>query len=97
MQTQDVTSQAVIVVSAESFAKWQRVKQAASALAKEAEVLKAECGFPDTEKLVALLEIPEGGKGAAVIVNGNGAPIGKLSVFWKDAYIVQAGFSSRVS
>lgn len=88
---------ASITVNAEAFAKWQKAKQAAQALAKEADALRMECGFPETETLVSLLGVAECGKGSAVIVNGNGVPIGKVSVFWKDAYVVKAGFSSRIS
>lgn len=92
-----ITSPATIIVSAEKFARWQKAKQAATAAAKEADALKAECGFPETLALAELLEVPVGGKGEAVIVDGNSRPVGKLSLFWKDEYVVKAGFTCRIS
>jgi hypothetical protein len=85
-------------VNGPAFAKWRKAVDAANAAKKEAETLKEVCGFPDTESLRRLLGVTEWQtKGAAVIVDGNGKPVGKVSVFFKDAFVMPAGFSSRVS
>lgn len=96
--TTTTTIPALITVNGPAFAKWRKAVDAASAAKKEADALRQECGFPDTDALRRMLGLTEfGGKASAIVQDGNGKPIGKVSVFWKDAFEMPAGFSSRVS
>jgi hypothetical protein len=88
---------AQIQVSAEGWHKWRTMKARASAMEKEEKALRAELGFPDTASLVALLGVSEFVKGSAVIIDGNGTPLGKVSVFYVSAKEIPAGFQSRIS
>lgn len=88
---------ALITVNGPAFAKWRKAVDAANAAKKEVDALKEVCGFPDTENLVSMLGLAQGGKASATVADGNGKPIGKVSVYWKGAFEIPAGFSSRVS
>jgi len=88
---------ALITVNGPAFAVWRKAHAAATAARKEADTLREACGFPSTESLVVMLGIAQGGKASATVADGNGKPVGKVSVYWKDAFEMPAGFSSRVS
>lgn len=89
---------AEIQVPAEAFKRFKEAKAKASALTKEAEAIRLECGLPDTENLVKQLGLTKANpKGEVVIKDGNMSVIGKIAVYWQDAYEVGAGFKSRVS
>ncbi len=88
---------AQIVVSAADWQAFNAAKCRAAAMAKEVEALRAVMGLPETAALVKALGATAETAAAAVIVDGNGLPLGKVSVFWRDAYEVKAGFASRVS
>ena len=88
---------AQIVVSAEQWHAFNAAKARAAAMAKEVDALRAVMGLPDTAALVKALGATAEAPAAAVIVDGNGAPLGKVSVYWRDAYEVRAAFASRVS
>ena len=88
---------AQIQVSAEGWHKWRAMKARASAMEKEEKSLRTELGFPDTAQLVSLLGVTETEKKSAVIIDGNGAPLGKVSVYHCAEKIISAGFQSRIS
>ena len=88
---------AQIQVSAEKWRKWREMHAKASAMEKEAKALRAEMGFPDTAQLVELFGVTETEKKSAVIIDGNGSPLGKVSVFHVSAKEIPAGFQSRIS
>lgn len=88
---------AVIQVSADNWHAWRAMHAKAQAMAKESDALRAQCGIPESAALAAMLGATADTKAAAVIVDGNGSPLGKVSVYWRDAYTVSASFVSRVS
>jgi hypothetical protein len=86
-----------IQVSAENWHNWRAIHAKAQAMAKEADALRKVCGIPETADLVATLGATAELGASAVIIDGNGSPLGKVSVYWRDAYAVKATFVSRVS
>jgi len=88
---------AQIQVSAESWHAWRAMHARAAAMTKESEALRALCGIPDTKDLAKLIGATAEAKADAVIIDGNGSPLGKVSVYWRDTYTVSASFVSRVS
>jgi hypothetical protein len=86
-----------IQVSAEAWRAFVLAKDAASAAAREAEACKLALGLPSTEELVALLGASESTAAAAVVTNGNGTPIGKLTVSFRSPYSVKGGFVARLT
>lgn len=98
MSSKSVSSQIVpaqITVCAEVWGRFIRAKSAAAAAEKEVKAVRAELGLPaDAAAACALFgdAFPE-----AVICDGNGRPVGKLTVFMRDAYTVPAGKSLRIS
>jgi hypothetical protein len=88
---------AQIQVSAEKWRKWREMHAKASAMEKEAKALRAEMGFPETAQLVQMLGVTETEKNSAVIIDGNGTPLGKVSVFYVSEKIIPAQFQSRIS
>lgn len=76
-------------VNAEKFNKWQRVKRAASALDKRAKEMAKEMGLPESSQF--------DGPAAGVIVDGNGQPIGKFSVFNYPGAQIPAGLRVKIS
>jgi hypothetical protein len=77
-----------IQVNAETFRKWQRVQAGVNAAKKRADALKAELGIPAASAKT---------EGAWLIVDGNNAPIGKVSVFYKGAFLMPETWQARVS
>ena len=91
------TLPAQIEVSAQAWRAYALAKAKATAAAKEAETLKAALGLPETEALVAMLGANEENGASAVLVDGNGTPVGKLSLAYRAAYAVKAGWVSRLT
>ena len=67
---------ALIRVNADSFHAWRKAAAMANAAAKESDALKMAAGLPSTEQLMIMLN----GNTQAVVVDGNGKPIGKVSL-----------------
>lgn len=89
---------AEITVRADAFRAYREAKQREAAAKKEAEAARAEAGIPSTDDLVKQLKLSKtNDKGEVVIKDGNGVPIGKISVFWKNSFEMPAGYQSRVS
>lgn len=83
-------------------ADWQRYMQAkarASAMEKEVKQIESALGIPEAKDIAKLcgLSADSDAKVSALIVDGNGAPLGKLSVFWFNGAVMPAGFRRRVS
>jgi hypothetical protein len=91
------TLPAQIEVSAQAWRAYALAKAKATAATKEAETLRAALGLPETETLVALLGATEAEGASAVLVDGNGTPVGKLSVSFRAPYSVKGGWSARLS
>ena len=91
------TLPAQIEVSAQAWRAYVIAKAKATSAAKEAETLRAALGLPETETLVALLGATEKDGGSAVLIDGNGTPVAKLSLSYRAAYAVKAGWVSRLS
>lgn len=88
---------AQIIVSADAFRKWRELDAKAKAMTKEAEAAKTLCGFPDTDTLVKHLGVTPETSGAGVICDRNGAPLGRVTVFYRGAFEMPAAFVSRIS
>ncbi len=84
---------AVIQVQAEPFHAWRKAVAMANAMTKEADALKMAAGLPNTEELVKALN----GSTQAVVVDGNGKPIGKVSIAQHPEKIVRAFVAARWS
>lgn len=94
----DKKSPPVLKASAEKFRLFQEAKERSAAAALLAEKARADAGIPGTVQLVSNLKLKRRNqKSEIVIIDENGAPLGKISVFWQDAYEVKAGFRSRIS
>ncbi len=89
----NVQPAATIQVSAEAFNAWRRAVALANAATKEAEALKVAAGLPTTENLLFLLD----GNLSAVVVDGNGRPIGKVSIAHHPEKTVRAFAAARWS
>jgi hypothetical protein len=92
-----ISPAAQIQVSAAAWHAWRAMHQKASAAEKEAKALREAMGFPSTAALVELFGVNEVTKASAVIIDGNGQPLGKVSVFHCGEKIIPAGFQSRIS
>ncbi len=86
-----------IEVSGPAWDAFLEAKAKATAAAREAEACKLALGLPETAELVALLGASEENGAQAVIVNGNSAPVGKLTVSFRSAYAVKAGWVARLT
>jgi len=78
----------IIKVQASDWARFLRIRAASNALAKRAEVIKKTWNLPEagSENL-----------GTWVIVDGNGAAIGKANIASRNGYEVAAGYTLRLS
>lgn len=95
MSSQVIPAQ--IQVSAQDWHAWRAMYARAQAMAKEADALRKVLGLPETSALVALLGASQETPVSAVIVDGNGAPLGKVAVSYRPPYSVAGTFVSRVS
>lgn len=86
-----------IIVKADAFRAYREAKARAAAAQKEADAARKLAGIPSTEDLVNQLDLSKGEKGEVVIKDGNGVPMGKIAVFWKDGFEMPAGFQARIS
>ena len=87
-----------ITATAEDWRKFQAAKAAASAAAKAAEQLGQAMGIPNAAQMAATLGLPASeGKAEAVIISGNGAPIGKLTCFWFGGSVIPPAYRNRIS
>ena len=88
----------IIQVPAVKWDAYQKAKARASAAKREAEQLGEQCGIPDADALAKLMRLRYGiEKGEAVIQDGNGSPIGKVSVFYHPGATIPAGWRKRES
>lgn len=83
-----MATQRSITVPAADFVKFLRLRAAASALTRRAEAIKKSFPFPEANGSNA---------GEWVVTDGNNAPIGKMTISARAGYVVDAGFSARVS
>jgi hypothetical protein len=97
MNTETKTVPALITVPADAWRAFIAAKARAAAAEKEAAAARMLLGIPGTAELVALLGATEETSAAAVIVDGNGTPIGKVSVYRRDGYVVEPGFVSKIT
>ena len=97
MNTETKTVPALISVPADAWRAYLAAKARAAAAEKEAAAARMLLGIPETAELVALLGATEETSAAAVIVDGNGTPIGKASVYFRAGYAVKAGFVSKLT
>lgn len=72
-----------IQVSADGWRAFVMADAKAKAAEKEAKALRAELGLPETAELVSLLGATVELGAKAVIVDGNGTPVGSLSLYWR--------------
>lgn len=77
------------VRDAKAFAQWQRLSAAINAATVKREELSAKAGLPKSK------QFKRDCKG--YLVNGNGVPIGKFSVFTKAEFIMPACKVCRIS
>jgi hypothetical protein len=91
------TIPARLQVDGPAFAKWRKIYAKAKAMEKEEKSLRAEVGLPDSETIAKMLGVKPDAAQSAVIVDGNGSPIGKLSAWWSPAFEMPASYKTRVS
>lgn len=89
--------QAFVTVAADSWHRFRTAQAEANAAKRKADLLRKETGLPETADLVSLLSLAPSDSGQITVLDGNGKAVGKVAVFWRDAYTVEAGFVSRVS
>jgi len=77
-----------VVVNADLFRKYQRTQAGVNAAKKRADMLKAQLGIPAASADTI---------GAYIITDGNNTPIGKLSVFHKDSFVMPETWQARIS
>lgn len=80
---------------------WQRLmsaKQRANAAQAEAKALEEAMGIPSAETLAKDFSLPNSdGKASIHIVDGNGFPLGKMSVYWWPGSVTSPGYRKRIS
>lgn len=86
-----------ITVPSAAWEKLQQLKGQISALENEAKTLQKELGIPGADSLVALLALKEGEKCSIPVKNGNGMPVGKLSVFHFGGATIPPAWRTRLS
>jgi hypothetical protein len=90
---------AAITVAAADWHAYLNAATAARAAEKEAAARKAVLLGHLADKEVAVRELMATAEtgATAVFLDGNGNPLGKLSLYWRDQYTVGAGFVMRIS
>ncbi len=83
-------------VNSKKFRAYQEAKERSAAAAALAEKARADAGIPGTNQLVSELGRSKK-KREIVIVDENGAPMGKISLYWQKQAVIAAGFRSRIS
>ena len=83
-------------------ADWHALTEAkarASAAARHVEQLEKAMNIPDAKEIARLCGVSAeaDAKVSALIVDGNGAPLGKLTVFWFPGCAMPAGFRRRIT
>ena len=86
-----------IVVPADQWAKYQKTKAQASALKRQAEAFESAWGVKSGKEYAENFALADGGKLEIPIHDGNGIPLGKLSVSWRDGYEVSPTWAKRIS
>lgn len=101
MSNPAIIAPAFITVPADKWKAYRDAKAKASAMEREAKQLGEQCGIPDADTLARTLagrvnpshEL----KGEIVVQDGNGAPIGKISVFYHPGAVIPSGWRKRES
>ncbi len=96
MQSTQVEN-AVLVIPAADWQRWQAAKAKATAAEKEAKAIAEEIGIPTAEQIASRLGLKEGEKGEIVVHDGNSQPQGKVSVFRHPGATIPAGWRARFS
>lgn len=86
-----------IQVSADGWRAFVMADAKAKAAEKEAKALRAELGLPETAELVALLGATAESGAKAVIIDGNGTPVGSITVYWRPPVQMKGCFVGRVN
>lgn len=77
-----------VQVEGKAYRAFLRAKAATAAAEREEKAAKQACGLPEREELLASLGVPtEEQKVVAVVTDGNGKPIGKLTLSHRKAYV----------
>ncbi len=70
----------------------------ATAASSEAKALETAMGIPDAETLARDFKLPgTDGKATLHVVDGNGFPLGRLSLFWFGGSVTPAAYRKRIS
>lgn len=86
-----------IQVSADGWRAFVMADAKAKAAEKEAKALRAELGLPETAELVSLLGATAELGAKAVIVDGNGTPVGSITVYWRPPVEMKGYWVGRVN
>lgn len=86
-----------ITVPAEAWKSLQAVKAKISALERERKAMEATLGFPKGDELAVAFSLSPEDKGEFLIVDGNGATVGKGSVFHHPGGVIPPGWRTRIS
>lgn len=78
----------VIVVKAEEFARFLRIRAASAALDRRAKALRESFGLPEADASSV---------GGHIIVDGNGVAVGKFTVAPRAGYEVKASYIGKLS
>lgn len=102
MNKPEITAAAPVAVRiTATAADWRNLstlRANAAAAKKLADAAEAAMGIPTAEEIAAQAGLPEAhGSLRAVIVDGNGQPIGQLSVYYFPGAEMPAGYRRRLS
>ena len=99
MSTIETPVQVRITATAEDWHRYTQAKARAAAMEKEVKQIESALGIPDPNENASLGGVCAAGdaKVSARNVDGRGACLGKLSVFWFPGCQMPAGFRRRIS
>jgi len=87
-----------IQATAADWATYRNAKARANAAEKEVKAIEGKLGLPDAKSLARLVGFTAEGEARTVLVtDGNGTPLGTLTVYWFSGSETPAGIRRRVN
>lgn len=86
-----------ITVPADAWKALQAVKAKISALEREKKAMESTLDFPKGEALAIAFSLTPDDKGEFLICDGNGATIGKGTVYFHSGATIPPGWRTRIS
>lgn len=93
-----VSHKVAIQATAADWQTYRNAKARANAAAKEVSAIESALGLPDAKSLARLVGFTAEGEAQTVLVtDGNGSPLGSLTVYWFSGSETPAGIRRRVN